>query len=277
MGRLEGKVALISGAGRGQGRSHAVRFAQEGASIIGFDLCAPVPSAPYDLATPGDLEETARVVSRAGGTVHTGIADVRDLAQVEAIVREGEREIGPIDTVLANAAIVHSGGPAWSIDEAAFRDVLDINLIGVWNTIRAVVPRMIERARPGCIIATASGAAKKGVPNIGAYVASKSGVLGLMHTLARELAPYGIRVNSVLPGNTNTPMMNNRASRRLYVPESDDPTEEQFAARARRGVPLGVPWVEPADISEAMVYLASDEAHLVTGVELPVDGGGLAT
>jgi len=277
MGRLDGKVALISGAGRGQGRSHAVRFAQEGASIIAFDLCAPVGSAPYDLATPEDLEETARLVSQAGGKVHTGVADVRDLAQIQAVVEEGEREIGPIDTVLANAAIVHAGGPAWTIDEAAFRDTIDINLIGVWNTVRAVVPGMIERAKPGSIIATASGAAKKGVPNIGAYVASKSAVLGLMHTLARELARYGIRVNSILPGNTNTPMMNNRASRRLYVPETDDPSEEQFAARARRGVPLGVPWVEPADISEAMVYLASDEAHLVTGVELPVDGGGLAT
>lgn len=178
---------------------------------------------------------------------------------------------GGVDVVVANAAILPPHSHMWDTSEHDFWNVLDVNLLGAWRTVKAAMPSLIERR--GSVIVTGSGAAVKGLPNVGAYVTSKHGLVGIVRVMAKELAPSGVRVNAVLPGNVNTPMFNNDALRGLYVPEEPEPTEEQFLARARAGIPMRIPYVEPSDVTEAVVWLASAAAQHVTGVLLPVDGG----
>ncbi|SNQ47888.1 (-)-trans-carveol dehydrogenase [Frankia canadensis] len=274
---LRGRVALITGAARGQGRSHAVGLAGAGAAIVAVDACAPSRTAVYPMPTADDLDATVRQVEAVGGRILPVVADVRDVAALRGAVQAGADRFGGLDVVVANAAITGPPAQVWDIPDDAFRDVLDVNLVGVWNTIRASVPRLIEQGRGGSVIAISSGAAAKGSPNIGAYVAAKSGVLGLMHTLARETARHGIRANTILPGNVNTVMLRNAPTRRLFAPDVPEPTEDDFAARARAGIPLGIPWLEPAGITAAVLFLASDAARYVTGTEIPIDGGALMT
>jgi (+)-trans-carveol dehydrogenase len=274
MGEFTDKVVLISGAARGQGRSHAVRFAQEGAAVVLFDICRQMPTAPFDMATRDDLNETVRLVEEAGAAVVASVADVRSFAEVDAAVQLGLQAFGRLDVVIANAGIFGRPAPLWEIDPADFQAVVDVDLVGAWHTLRAALPSMIAAGRGGSVVATASGAAVKGSPNIGSYVAAKHGLVGLMKTAARELGPHGIRANTVLPGNTNTPMFRNDAMVRLFVPDIDQPTDADFLARAASRIPLGSPFVDPVDITEAVLWLCSSRARNVTGVALSVDGGG---
>lgn len=275
MGRLDGKVAFITGAARGQGRSHAVRLAQEGADILALDLCAAVPSVErlYPGASPDDMAETIDIVKQFGGRIVSATADVRDYEAVAEVVANGIADLGPIDIVSANAGIFIFGDPTHEVTEGDWRDVLDINLTGVWHTCKAVVPGMIEAGNGGSIVITSSTAGIKGTPNVAPYTASKHGVVGLMKTLALELAPHSIRVNSIHPTGVSTDMILNEPTFRLFLPDEEHPTKEQAAPVFTTTNALPVPWVDPIDISNALLFLASDEARYVTGTELKVDAG----
>jgi SDR family mycofactocin-dependent oxidoreductase len=270
---LDTQVVLISGAARGQGRAHAVRCAQEGADLICFDICGPVASAPYEMPTEADLRETVRLAQLAGARVVSGVADVRKAEEIQAVLDQGLQEFGRVDAVLANAGITLRGRLAWQLSDETFQEVIDINLLGAWKTAKIAIPAILAAGSGGAIIFTASGMAMKATQYIAPYVASKHALIGLMRTMAKELAPLDVRVNCVLPGNTNTPMFRNRATRRLFVPEQSEPTDELFLERAAAGNPMKIPYVEAEDISEAVVWLLSDAARYVTGVSLPVDGG----
>ncbi len=270
MGRLEGKVALITGAARGQGRSHAAAFAAEGADIVAVDICRQIESVPYAMSTSADLAETARLIEEQDRRVVTVEADARSEAEMTAAVERGIAELGKIDVVAINHGIA-GYAPVWQLTEAQWDDMLDTNLKGVWMTAKAVIPHMIDRGG-GSIIITSSTAGLKGIANIGHYAAAKHGVVGLARVLAIELAPHMIRVNTVHPTMVNTPMVMNDPTMRLFG-GGNDITEEQFAEVGKAMNLLPVPWVEPRDISAAYVFLASDESRYVTGVQLPVDAG----
>src|SRR6187402_1130823 len=198
MGRLEGKVAFVTGAARGQGRSHALRLAEEGADIVAVDVCRQLASVPYPMATPEDLTETAKLVEDLDRRIVVREADVRDSARLADVVAEGIGEFGRLDIIVANAGIV-SMAPTLELDEDSWQEMIDVNLTGVWKTLKAAVPAMIEAGNGGSVIITSSAAGLRGFANIAHYVAAKHGVVGLMKTLAQELAPHMIRVNTVNP------------------------------------------------------------------------------
>ena len=272
MGRVEGKVALITGAARGQGRSHAIRLAEEGADIIAVDLCAPIDTLEYETATADDLAETVEQVKALDRRVIAAEADVRDTAAMRAVVEQAVADLGRLDIVVANAGIV-TFAPVLEITDTAWQDVIDVNLTGVWRTCVAAVPSMIAAGNGGSIILTSSAAGLTPFRNSAHYVSSKFGVVGLMKCLALELAEHMIRVNSVNPTTVDTPMVINEPTLKLFLPESDSPTKEQFGDIMQESHALPVPWVESRDVSNAVLYLASDEARYVTGVTLPVDAG----
>jgi (+)-trans-carveol dehydrogenase len=272
MGRMDGKVALITGAARGQGRSHAVRLAEEGAEIIAVDICADVATAPYELPTLDDLAETARLVEDLDRRIVARQADVRDQRALDEVVQEGIAELGHVDVVCANAGI-GSLAPALEIDEDTWDETIAINLTGIWKTIKAAIGPMVERGAGGSIIITSSAAGLKGFPNLVHYCAAKHGVVGIMRTLAQELAPYMIRVNSVHPTSVDTPMIRSDAFRRTVRPDLENPTDDDMGEAFVGLNCLPIPWVESIDISNAVLWLASDEARYVTGVTLPVDAG----
>jgi SDR family mycofactocin-dependent oxidoreductase len=272
MGRMDGKVALITGAARGQGRSHAVRLAEEGAEIIAIDICAQIETACYEMPTTDDLDQTVKLVEDLDRRIIARTADVRDLAALKRVVDEAVAELGHIDVVCANAGIV-SFVPALEIDEQTWDEVIDVNLTGVWKTIKAALPPMIARGQGGTIIITSSVAGLMGFPNLVHYSSAKHGVVGMMRVLAQELAPHNIRVNTVNPTTVDTTMCMNNSFFRLARPDLDNPTAAD-AAEAMRGLnTLPIPWVDPVDISNAVLWLASDEARYVTGIALPVDAG----
>jgi (+)-trans-carveol dehydrogenase len=272
-GRVAGKVALISGAARGQGRAHAVRLAQEGADIIAVDLCQQIDSVPYGLATPADMEQTVREVEALDRRIIPAAADVRDFGGLRAAVDDGVDRLGQLDIVAANAGIFSFGALA-DLDAHAWQDVIDTNLTGVWHTAKATIPHL-RRNRGGSIVITSSMGGLKALANTGHYVAAKHGLVGLMRTLALELASDRIRVNSVHPTTVNTTMIHNPAVYELFAPDlaAEDRTEDVLAPRFQLLNALPVPWVEPVDISNAVLWLASDESRYVTGVTLPVDAG----
>jgi SDR family mycofactocin-dependent oxidoreductase len=272
MGRVQGKVAFITGAARGQGRSHALRLAEEGADIIAVDLCRPVDSVPYAMPASDDLSQTAKLVEDLDRRILTHEADVRDLARLQQVVDEGVSEFGHIDIVCANAGIA-SFAPTLEMDEQVWQDMIDINLTGVWKTIKAAAAPMVERRQGGSIIITSSVAGLCGFPNLAHYVAAKHGVVGLMRTLAQELAPYLIRVNTVNPTTVDTPMVMSDMFYRLIRPDLENPGRDDMAEAFVGLNALPVPWIESVDISNAVLWLASDEARYVTGVALPVDAG----
>ena len=265
-GRLEGKVAFITGAARGQGRSHAIRLAQEGADIIAVDICKQIATVPYPMATPEDLEATVKAVEELDRRIVAREADVRDEAGLKAAFDEGVAELGPVDIVLANAGIapmsMHEEHDAW-------QDVIDVNLTGVFNTVEIAIPSMIERGKGGAIVLTSSTAGINGIggPTRGGlgYTAAKHGVVGLMRSYSNVLAPHNIRVNSVHPTGVNTPMIVNDVMQEFL---QADPTLGQAMANA-----LPVDMIEPVDVSNAILWLVSDEARYITGVTLPVDAG----
>jgi (+)-trans-carveol dehydrogenase len=273
MGRVQGKVAFITGAGRGQGRSHAVRLAEEGADIIAVDICEPVKSIEmYPPATEEDLAETARLVEELDRRVLTTKADVRDPDALQAAVDAGVAELGRLDIVCANAGVFEIQ-PALELTDAAWREMIDINLTGVWNTCRAALPHLVDGGRGGSIVITSSTAGLKGTPNTVHYTAAKHGVVGIMRTIANEFAAHSIRCNTVHPTGVDTVMIQNEKTWGLFDPENPNPTRESAAPIFESTNALPVPWVEPIDISNAILFLASDEARYITGVTLPVDAG----
>lgn len=265
MGKLEGKVVFITGAARGQGRSHAIRLAQEGADIIAVDICRQIDSVPYPLSTPDDLAETAKHVEALNRRIFTAQADTRDEAQLKQAFDTGVAEIGPVDIVIANAAIapvsLHPVRQEW-------QDVIDVNLTGTYNTVEIAAPSMIERGKGGAIVLINSTTGLTGIggwsPGMLGYTAAKHGMVGLMRSYANILAKHNIRVNTVHPTVVNTPMIVNEAMQEFL---QEDPTYGQ----AMNALPVTM--LEPADISNAILFLVSDEGRYVTGVTLPVDAG----
>jgi (+)-trans-carveol dehydrogenase len=271
-GEWSGKAVFVTGAARGQGRSHALEFARRGADVGGLDLCAPIATVPYALAAPEDLKQTAEEIRSLGGRAVLEVGDVRDPARVRAVVARVLESFGRIDVVVTNAGVFSVGDPL-TLSPETWRDVLDVNLTGVWNTVQACLPAMVEGGRGGSIVMTSSIGGVQGLLECPHYVASKHGVIGLMRALANELARYRIRVNAVCPTNVNTPMIQNPANYRTFRPDLEDPRSEDIVDVASAMHLLDVPWVEPEDVTAAVVWLASDAARYLTGVALPVDAG----
>nr|PZN59555.1 MAG: SDR family mycofactocin-dependent oxidoreductase [Sphaerobacter thermophilus] len=271
MGKLDGKVAIITGGARGQGRSHAVTLAREGADIVICDIASQIDTVPYPMATSADMEETVRLVEDLDRRCVAVQADVRDGAQMQAVVDRVLSEFGKVDILLANAGISSTSTVVDMTDEQ-WRDMIDTNLTGVFNSIRAVLPHMIER-RSGRIVATASMAGRVGMPNIAHYVAAKWGVIGLVKSVAMEVAQYGITVNAVCPTTVNTPMIHNDATYKLFRPDLENPTADDALAAFSSLNVLPIPWVEPEDISNAILFLISDDARYITGTAVEVAAG----
>ncbi|MFZ2605087.1 mycofactocin-coupled SDR family oxidoreductase [Candidatus Microthrix parvicella] len=272
--RFEDKVVLITGAARGQGREAAVRFAAEGANVIGVDLAAQLESIPYPMATPEDLATTVAQVEQVGGAMVSRVADVRDLAALEGAVAEGLERFGRLDMVVANAGVMATS-LFTELSEAAWDEIVGTNLTGVWKTVRAAAPAIIEADRGGSVVVTSSIAGLKGMWVSAPYVASKHGVTGLMKTMALELSPNNIRVNSVHPSSVRTPMIENEYFTGVMRGDLENPTFEDVADVLNPMQALDLPWLESADIANAVLWLCSDEARGITGVSLPVDGGNL--
>lgn len=272
-GRVEGKVAFITGGARGQGRSHAIRLAQEGADIITIDACAPVSTVGYEMPTLDDLHETVNQVEALGRKIVAIQADVRDLSALTSAVDDGVSHLGRLDIVSANAGICGMG-PSLDLSTEQWRDMMDINLTGVWHTVKAAAPHLISGGRGGSITITNSALGLVGMAGLSHYCAAKHGLVGLMRTLARELGPHNIRVNSVHPTNVDTDMLQNDAVYTAYAPELPAPNRDDLAERSRGLHMLDIPWVESIDLSNALLFLASDEARYITAVTLPVDAGG---
>lgn len=271
MGLLDGKVALITGAGRGQGRSHAERLAGEGADIVAIDMCRDLDTVPYELATEEDLDETVARVEKLGRRALKVVADVRDLAALRQAVTRTMEELGRLDIVVANAGVTSWIGDGHDdTAEQVWQDVIDIDLTGVWHTLRATVPTMILAGKGGSIVITSSTAGLKGfgggAAGSEAYGAAKHGVIGLMKTYATMLAPHMIRVNTVHPTGVATKMVQNPEFEKIFELMGD-------AARDSLRNPMPVELVEPQDVSEAVLWLVSDAARYITGVQLPVDAG----
>jgi SDR family mycofactocin-dependent oxidoreductase len=273
-GRLEGKVAFITGAARGQGRSHALKFASEGADIIAIDICENIDTVTpfYPLATEEELAETVRQVEALGRRIIATKTDVRDLAAVQDAVDKGVAALGRIDVVVANAGIA-TYGKAWELTHEQWQDMIDVNLTGVFHTAKAAIPALIDAGNGGSIIFTSSIGGLKGIQHVAHYVSAKHGIVGLMRTLANELGPYQIRVNTVHPTNVDTIMIQNPGTYAMFSPDDPEPTREKAMPGFMSLNTLPVPWVEAEDISNAILFLASDEARFITGVALPVDAG----
>jgi SDR family mycofactocin-dependent oxidoreductase len=273
MGKLEGKVAFITGAARGQGRNHAIRLAQEGADIIAVDVSQQVETVPYATATADDLAETVRQVEALDRRIVAREADVRDLAALTAAVDDGVAQLGRLDIVLANAGI-STMSPTIEMDEQTWSTMIDINLTGVWKTIRAAVPHVVSGGRGGSVVITSSLAALKANANIAHYTAAKAGVVGLMKVLALELAPQNIRVNTVHPSTVATDMILNDPTYRLFRPDLENPTRADFEEAALTLNKMPIAALESDDITNAVLYLVSDDGRYVTGTTHVVDAGG---
>jgi SDR family mycofactocin-dependent oxidoreductase len=268
MGSLDGQVAFITGAARGQGRAHAIRLASEGADIIGIDICQQMEAVPYPMSTRDDLDETARAVEALGRKIVVNEADVRDVASLQKAFDDGVSQLGAVTVVVANAGI-GPGGMASA--EVQWDEVVGVNLTGVWNTGRVAIPQMIENGKGGSIILTSSTGGLTGspsdVPGMLGYTAAKHGVIGLMRSWANFLAKYYIRVNSVAPTTVRTPMANNGDVSLIlqHVPE--------LANSLTNAIPVEA--VDAEDVAGAVAWLASADARYVTGTVIPVDAGSV--
>ena len=223
--RFAGRVAFISGVARGQGRQFAVDLAREGADIVGFDICADIPGASTAMATEADLDETRAAVEATGRRMVAERADVRDHAAVEAVLAKGLAKFGRVDVVVANAGICCGAGPFWEISPQNWKDTVDTDLTGVWHTVRAATPALIEGGRGGAIVLVASAGATKGFPNITHYVAAKTALVGMLKPMAAELGPHFIRVNALSPTNVNTANYMTETNKRLFLPDNPAPTD----------------------------------------------------
>ncbi|MEU9823249.1 mycofactocin-coupled SDR family oxidoreductase [Pseudonocardia alni] len=275
MGALTGKVAFVTGAARGQGRAHAVRLAEDGADVVALDLCADVPGTPYPGATPEDLAETVRLVEKTGRRIVAEQADVRDLAAQEAVLERAVAELGRLDIVVANAGITVDPATNDRITERSWETTIGINLSGVWRTCRAAIPHLLAHGDGGSIVITASSAGTRGFGNVGEYVAAKHGVVGLMKSLAIELGPHRVRVNTVHPSQVDTDMIQHDAYYRLFNPGHPSPGRDELATASQTRHLLPVPWVESVDVANAVAFLVSDQARYITGAQLPVDAGAV--
>ena len=273
MGRMDGKVAFVTGAARGQGRSHAVRLAQEGADIIAADICRGFDASPAGGATTEDLDVTAGMVKDAGGRVMTAEVDVRDFDTLRAAVDNGVEQLGRLDVIVANAGIGTTAGKLHKADGALWQEMIDVNLSGIWKSVKAGVPHLLKGGRGGSIVLTSSVAGAKAYPHVGHYVAAKHGVIGLMRSFAVELGQHMIRVNAVLPTHVNSPLLMNEKTYRAFRPELENPGPDDLAPVCQSFHVLPIPWVTAEDISNAVLFLVSDEARYITGVALPVDAG----
>lgn len=275
-GRVEGKVAFITGAARGQGRSHAVRLAEEGADIIAVDVCRRI-STNEDIpaSSPEDLAETVELVKGLNRRIVAAEVDVRDYDELRTVVDSGVEQLGGLDIVVANAGIGNGGATLDKTSEEDWDDMIGVNLSGVWKTVKAAVPHLISGGKGGSIILTSSVGGLKAYPHTGHYIAAKHGVVGLMRTFAVELGQHSIRVNSVHPTNVNTPLFMNEGAMKLFRPDLENPGPDDMAVVAQMMHVLPVGWVEPRDISNAVLYLASDEARYVTGLPMTVDAGSM--
>jgi len=263
-GRVEGKVALITGAGRGQGRSHAVRLAEEGADIIALDLCSDYDTLSYPMATAADLDETVVQVENLGRKIVATRTDVRDLDAMKAAVADGVARFGRLDVAVANAGVTSM--QEWhEVTQRVWQDTIDTNLTGVWNTIAVSAPHMME-AGGGSIICTGSTGGVKGLPFLAPYVASKHGVVGIAKAMANELAIHHIRVNVVHPSSVDTPILGGRGTVAGIVAR-----RPELGSMFMNALPIET--MQPREISNAVLFLASDESRYVTGLELLVDAG----
>lgn len=276
MGRVDGKVALITGAARGQGREHALTLAREGAAIVAVDIDSDIESIEYPLAVEADLRETEQLVEAIGGQIVARCADVRDDDQLMAAVESGLREFGKIDVVCANAGVCNFAH-TWEMTDAQWQNVIDVNLTGAWRTLRATIPPMIKNGEGGSVMITSSAVAHQAVPGMASYTASKNAVIGLSRALAREVGQYAIRVNTVHPATVRTPIWENDFTARALNPgrDFDTPAEraEVLDEVMAGAMLLPITALESIDLSNAILYLASDESRYVTGTEFRVDGG----
>ncbi len=274
MAELSGRVVLITGAGRGQGRSHALAMADAGADVVLTDVCADISSVPYPLATDGDLTETAQLVEKLGRRAVAIEADVRDREAMEAVAARAIDELGQIDIVVANAGICGFGLMP-TLTAQQWDDMLAVNLTGVFNTFRAVVPHMIER-HYGRLVATSSGAGRTGTPNLSHYAATKWGLIGFVKSVALEVAAHGITANVVCPSTVDTPMVHNPALYGLFAPDMAERTKDTVRPRYEAMNPIRVAWLDPNEISNAVMFLASDRSAFISGETIEVSAGGSA-
>lgn len=272
MGQLDGKVAFITGVARGQGRSHALTLAREGADIIGLDLCGKPSTTAYNGATEEDLQETVRLVKETGADIVAEVADTRNYDEVQAVFDRGVEQFGRVDIVIPNAGIC-SGAKTWEISPADWREMIDINLNGVFHTVKAAVPTLIAQGDGGSVVFIGSTEALKGAENISSYAASKHGVTGLMTSLARELGQYNIRVNSVNPTCVDTHMINNPFVYGLFRPDLEAPTRTDVVDSFTGTHLLPVPWIDPQDVSNAILHLVTDAGRYVTATTMVIDAG----
>jgi len=272
-GRVDGKVAFVTGAARGQGRSHAVRLAQEGADVIAVDICRHIENTMEPSSTPADLAETADLIKTLDRRVVTAEVDVRDYDALKAAVDGGVEQLGRLDIVVANAGIGTPGAMLDEMDEPRWQQMMDVNLSGVWKSVKAAVPHLKAGGRGGSVILTSSVGGLKAYPHVGHYVTAKHGVVGLMRSFAVELGQYSIRVNSVHPTHVATPLLHNDATYRTFRPDLENPGPDDMAPICQNFHILPIPWVQAVDVSNAVLYLASDESRYVTGVPLPIDAG----
>ena len=276
MGLVDGKVALVTGAGRGQGRSHALRLAAEGADVIAVDIAANnVGTISYPLASEEELDSTVSDVQALGRRAVKAVADVRSLSELQRAVDLGLSELGKIDIVCANAGI-GSWAVSWEMTEQQWQDMIAVNLTGVFNTVRAALPSMVERGEGGSLVLTSSTAGLRAYQNTAHYTAAKHGVIGLMKVLAQEAGPHRIRVNAVCPTTVRTPLVINDSTFELFAPHLEHPTEDDVREPFESlNILPGVAWIEPSDVSDAVVFLCSDAAKFITGVALPIDAGNI--
>lgn len=270
MGDLDGRVAIVTGAARGQGRAHAVALAAEGAKVVVCDIAAQIDSVEFPMSTPAELDETVRLVAEAGGEVLAVIADIRSTEQVNAMVARTIKHFGSVDILVANAAICGTE-PIEDINDTQWDDMIDVNLTGSFKCVRAVIPHMKEKGF-GRIVVTSSMTGRHGNANLAHYAASKFGVIGMVKTVALEVAQMGITVNVMCPTSVNTPMLHNDKNYRLFCPDIENPTIDDVRPRFASLNPMGLPWIEPEAFSRAVMFLITDPGY-ITGVTLEVGAG----
>lgn len=271
MGRLDGKVALITGAARGQGKSHALTFAREGADVVIIDAPEPVTDLGYELGTAEELAQVAAEVKDLGREVIAEPADVRSQAQLDSVVSQAIDRFGGIDACVANAGI-WTLGKYWELEDVHWQETIDINLSGVWRTAKAVTPNMIERGG-GSIVLTSSVAAFEGNYDYAHYGAAKTGVVGLMRSIALEAGPFNIRCNAVCPGVIDTPMNDWQGPYDMFAGKPGGTPQDRVESPMHWSILRGRGLIAPESVSNAALYLASDESSDVSGIALPVDGG----